>query len=341
MSDIIEPQKKRTKAGTALEQLKNFTTVVADTGDFEAIKKYKPTDATTNPSLILAASKMPQYQHLIDEAIQFGKKTGKTPAEQVEGAIDMLFVLFGREILNIVPGRVSTEVDARLSFDKEGSIAKARKFIALYEELGVPKDRILIKLGSTWEGIQAAKVLEEQHGIHCNLTLLFSFAQAVACAEAGVTLISPFVGRILDWYVANTGTKSFEPTEDPGVKSVTQIYNYYKRHGYKTVVMGASFRNSGEIKALAGCDLLTISPGLLEELDSSQDTISEALNEGSAKKLELTKVELDEKTFRWLLNEDQMATEKLSDGIRKFAADSVKLEEMLKEKLGHVTKNGA
>jgi transaldolase len=320
---------------SSLEQLKAITTVVADTGDFESIKKYKPTDATTNPSLILAAAKMPQYKHLIDEAIQYGKKTGKTVKEQLEQAYDKLFVLFGNEILKIVPGRVSTEVDARLSFDKEASIAKARKFIAMYEELGISKERILIKLGSTWEGIQAAKVLEEEFGIHCNLTLLFSFAQAVACAEAGVTLISPFVGRILDWYVANTANKSFEPQEDPGVKSVTQIYRYYKKFGYKTVVMGASFRNKGEIQALAGCDLLTISPSLLEELESSQEPIYEILSESSAKKLDIEKSDkpLDEKTFRWQLNEDQMATEKLSDGIRKFAADGIKLEMMLYELL--------
>jgi transaldolase len=319
--------------GSSLEQLKNYTVVVADTGDFEAIKKYKPTDATTNPSLILAAAKMPQYQSLIDEAVEYGKQNGTTLAEQVEAASDKLFVLFGTEILKVVPGRVSTEVDARLSFDKEASIAKAKKFIQLYKEAGISKDRILIKLGSSWEGIQAAKVLEEEYGIHCNLTLLFSFAQAVACAEAGVTLISPFVGRILDWYVANTETKTFEPQDDPGVKSVAQIYNYYKKFGYKTVVMGASFRNIGEIKALAGCDLLTISPGLLESLDSSHDTVIEQLNETTAKKLEIEKQEIDEKTFRWLMNEDQMATDKLSDGIRKFAADAVKLDAMLRERL--------
>jgi len=317
--------------GSSLEQLKNYTTVVADTGDFESIKKYKPTDATTNPSLILAATKMPQYKKLIDEAIAYGKKNGKTLTEQVEAASDKLAVLFGVEILKIVPGRVSTEVDARLSFDKEGSIAKAKRFIQLYEEAGISKERILIKLGSTWESIQAAKVLEEEYGIHCNLTLLFSMAQAIACAEAGVTLISPFVGRILDWYVANTNQKTFDPQDDPGVKSVTQIYNYYKKFGYKTVVMGASFRNAGEIKALAGCDLLTISPNLLEELDAGNEVVGEMLNEASAKKLDLDKVDMDEKTFRWMLNEDQMATEKLSDGIRKFAADAIKLEAVLKE----------
>jgi len=326
-----EPSKKRSRMGSSLEQLKNYTTVVADTGDFESIKKYKPTDATTNPSLILAATKMPQYKKLIDEAIAYGKKNGKTLTEQVEAASDKLAVLFGVEILKIVPGRVSTEVDARLSFDKEGSIAKAKRFIQLYEEAGISKERILIKLGSTWESIQAAKVLEEEYGIHCNLTLLFSMAQAIACAEAGVTLISPFVGRILDWYVANTNQKTFDPQDDPGVKSVTQIYNYYKKFGYKTVVMGASFRNAGEIKALAGCDLLTISPNLLEELDAGNEVVGEMLNEASAKKLDLDKVDMDEKTFRWMLNEDQMATEKLSDGIRKFAADAIKLEAVLKE----------
>jgi len=224
-------------------------------------------------------------------------------------------------------------VDARLSFDKDASIAKAKKIIQLYKEAGIPKERILIKLGSTWEGIQAAKVLEEEYGIHCNLTLLFSFAQAVACAEAGITLISPFVGRILDWYVSNTDIKSFEPQDDPGVKSVTKIYNYYKKFGYKTVVMGASFRNTGEIKGLAGCDLLTISPGLLEQLDSSNETILEQLSEATAKKLDVEKVEMSEKTFRWMMNEDQMATDKLSDGIRKFAVDAVKLETMLKAKM--------
>jgi len=328
----VEPSKKRSRMGSSLEQLKNYTTVVADTGDFEAIKKYKPTDATTNPSLILAAAKMPQYQSLIDDAIAYGKKNGKNLEEQVEAAADKLFVLFGVEILKIVPGRVSTEVDARLSFDKEASIAKAKRFVQLYEEAGISKDRILIKLGSTWEGIQAAKVLEEEYGIHCNLTLLFSMAQAIACAEAGITLISPFVGRILDWYVANSNQKTYEPQDDPGVKSVTQIYNYYKKFGYKTVVMGASFRNSGEIKALAGCDLLTISPSLLEELDASHDVVGEMLSDASAKKLDLDKIELTEKTFRWMMNEDQMATDKLSDGIRKFAADGIKLEIMLRER---------
>lgn len=327
-----EPQAKK-KMASSLAQLKNFTTVVADTGDFEAMKQYKPTDATTNPSLMLSAANMPQYKHLITKAVEYGRKAGSTPAEQLEATSDKLFVLFGSEILKIVPGRVSTEVDARLSFDKEASIQKAKRLIQLYEEQGINKERILIKLASTWEGIQAAKELEEKYGIHCNLTLLFSFCQAVACAEAGVTLISPFVGRIFDWYVANTGQKSFEPHEDPGVVSVTKIYNYYKKFGYKTVVMGASFRNVGEIKALAGCDLLTISPKLLEELDSSSEEVYESLTEKSARKADLEKVTMDEKTFRWMLNEDQMSSDKLSEGIRKFAEDSRKLEKLLKEYL--------
>jgi transaldolase len=331
MTDI-EPQAKKIMS-SSLAQLKTFTTVVADTGDFEAIKQYKPTDATTNPSLILSAASMLQYKHLIAKAVEYGLSTGNTPAEQLEAASDKLVVLFGTEILKIVPGRVSTEVDARLSFDKEASIQKAKHLVQLYEEEGINKDRILIKLASTWEGIQAAKELEESYGIHCNLTLLFSFCQAVACAEAGVTLISPFVGRILDWYVANTDQKTYEPHEDPGVISVTKIYNYYKKFGYKTVVMGASFRNVGEIKALAGCDLLTISPKLLEELDSSNQEVYESLTEKSARKADVEKVTVDEKTYRWMLNEDQMASDKLSEGIRKFAEDSRKLEKLLKEHL--------
>lgn len=327
-----EPDHKKAKM-TALEQLKQHTIVVADTGDFEAMKKFKPTDATTNPSLILAAANMSQYQHLVQKAIDFGKEKGGNKEEQLVHTIDKLFVLFGMEILKIIPGRVSTEVDARLSFDTEASITKAKKLIQMYQEEGIAKDRILIKLASTWEGIQAAKILEEQHGIHCNLTLLFSFAQAVACAEAGVTLISPFVGRIFDWYVKNTGQKTFEPMEDPGVKSVTRIYNYYKKFGYKTVVMGASFRNKGQITALAGCDLLTISPSLLAELDASSEDVNPHLTVESAKKADEDKLNLDEKTFRWMLNEDEMSTDKLSEGIRKFAADAVKLENILREKL--------
>lgn len=307
--------------------------MVADTGDFEAMRKYKPTDATTNPSLILQAASMPQYEGLISKAIQYGKDSKGSVSEQLSATIDYLFVLFGCEILKIVPGRVSIEVDARLSFDKQAMVDKAQMFIQLFKEQGIDKERILIKLASTWEGIQAAKELESDHGIHCNLTLLFSFAQAVACAEAGVTLISPFVGRILDWYVANTGTKSYASDEDPGVISVTRIYNYYKKFGYKTVVMGASFRNTGEIRELCGCDLLTISPKLLGELQESSENTPAKLSEAEASSMEFEKISLDEAAFRWQLNEDQMATEKLSDGIRKFAADAVKLEKLLQAKM--------
>uniref|UniRef100_A0A8C2WAI9 Transaldolase n=1 Tax=Cyclopterus lumpus TaxID=8103 RepID=A0A8C2WAI9_CYCLU len=304
-----------------------------------AIEEYKPQDATTNPSLILAAAKMPAYQHLVDQAIKYGVAKGGTEEEQVANTMDKLFVSFGLEILKKVPGRVSTEVDARLSFDEDAMVAKALRLIALYEEAGVGKERVLIKLSSTWEGIQAGRVLEKDHGVHCNMTLLFSFAQAVACAEAKVTLISPFVGRILDWHKENTGRASYEPHEDPGVLSVTKIYNYYKKFGYGTVVMGASFRNTGQVKALAGCDLLTISPGLLAELSKDHGAVPPALNEETAKSCDLEKIHLDEKDYRWQHNEDRMAVEKLSDGIRKFAADGIKLETMIKEKMLNV-KNG-
>ncbi|XP_018404272.1 PREDICTED: probable transaldolase [Cyphomyrmex costatus] len=330
---MSEPQSKKTKTMSSLSQLKDLTTIVADTGDFQAMEQFKPTDATTNPSLILAAANQKKYAHLIEKAVVCGKKSGSTLAEQVEAALDITCVLFGKEILNIIPGRVSTEVDARLSFNKEASIEKAKRLIALYEGLGVSKERILIKLASTWEGIQAAKELEKKYGIHCNLTLLFSFAQAVACADAGVTLISPFVGRILDWYVANTDKKSYEAKEDPGVASVKQIYNYYKKFDYKTVVMGASFRNVGEIKELAGCDFLTISPKLLEELEKSNEAVHKGLSVELAKKCDLEKISLNEAEFRWLLNEDQMATDKLSEGIRKFTVDVRKLEKLLQEKI--------
>jgi len=321
---------------SALEQLKKMTVVVADTGDFETMIKYKPTDATTNPSLLLAAATLPQYAHLVDKAVAYAKQQvpGGDADARTAACIDKLFVLFGVEILKIVPGRVSTEVDARLSFDKEGSIKKALKIMELYAEEGVAKERVLIKLASTWEGIQAARELESKHGIGCNLTLLFSFCQAVACAEAGVTLISPFVGRILDWYVANTSTKTYEADADPGVLSVTKIYNYYKKFDYKTVVMGASFRNTGEVMALAGCDLLTISPKLLEELDSNVSVkLAKKLDAAAAKAAPMERISADEKTFRWMLNEDQMATDKLSEGIRKFAADAVKLESFIRTKL--------
>ncbi|CAG9863804.1 unnamed protein product [Phyllotreta striolata] len=331
---MSERPSKKSKMSNSLEQLKKMTTIVADTGDFEAMKKYKPTDATTNPSLILAAAAIPQYQSLIQDAVKYAQKLGGCPDDVLANALDMVCVLFGTEILKVIPGRVSTEVDARLSFNKEKSVEKAIKIIKLYEEQGVDKERVLIKLASTWEGIQAARELECKHGIHCNLTLLFSFAQAVACAEAGVTLISPFVGRILDWYVANTDKKTYTGDEDPGVISVTSIYNYYKKFDYKTVVMGASFRNVEEIKALAGCDLLTISPKLLGELEASDDCVPLKLSAENAKKSPAEKISIDEPTFRWMLNEDQMATDKLSDGIRKFAADCIKLEKTLKCMIG-------
>jgi len=318
---------------SALEQLKSFTKVVADTGDFAAIDKFKPLDATTNPSLILAASNMDAYKGIVDKAVAFGQAYEGTTEQKVEKTVDKMFVLFGVEILKIVPGRVSTEVDARLSFNKEAQIEKALSLIAMYEEEGISKERVLIKLSSTWEGIQAAKDLESQHGIHCNLTLLFSMAQAIACCEAGVTLISPFVGRILDWYVANGDQKTFAPKEDPGVVSVTKIYNYYKKFGYKTVVMGASFRNTGEVLALAGCDLLTISPKLLAELETSTEAVEACLNAEEAAKVDLEKIDMNEATFRWMHNENQMAVEKLSEGIRKFAADQVKMDNMVRARI--------
>lgn len=320
---------------SSLEQLKKLTTVVADTGEFEAMRTFKPQDATTNPSLILAASKVAQYAPIVERAITYGKGLDCSSIEErVALTVDKMFVLFGCEILKIVPGRVSTEVDARLSFDKEAQIEKAKRLIKMYEEEGIDKNRILIKLSSTWEGIEAARELEASLGIHCNLTLLFSMAQAVACAEAKVTLISPFVGRILDWYLANDKSmSSYAPQEDPGVVSVTKIYNYYKKFGHKTVVMGASFRNTGEVTALAGCDLLTISPKLLAELDKSTDPVPQLLSAEASKNTDLTKIEMNEKVFRWMLNEDAMATDKLSEGIRKFAADQRKMDQMVKEML--------
>merc|ERR1711936_1338831 len=317
----------------SLEQLKTFTKVVADTGDFDSMRKFKPVDATTNPSLILAASNMDAYKGIVDKAVAFGKSFNGSIAEKVEKAVDKMFVLFGVEILKIVPGRVSTEVDARLSFNRDAQIKRALSLMSMYQEAGIPKERVLIKLSSTWEGIEAAKYLEHHHGIHCNLTLLFSMAQAAACCEAGVTLISPFVGRILDWYVANGDQKTFAPKEDPGVMSVTKIYNYYKKFDYKTVVMGASFRNIGEVLALAGCDLLTISPKLLAELEASNESVEACLSVEEASKVDLEKINMDEATFRWMLNEDQMATEKLSEGIRKFAIDQVKMDNMVRVRL--------
>ena len=315
---------------TQLDSLRSMTVVVADTGDIDAIKKYQPQDATTNPSLILSASALPQYAPLIDEAITYAKAQSADKAQQLIDAEDKLAVNIGLEILKIVPGRISTEVDARLSYDTQATVEKARKLIALYNAAGISNDRILIKIASTWQGIRAAEILEKE-GINCNLTLLFSEAQARACAEAGVYLISPFVGRILDWYKANTDKKEYAPAEDPGVISVTKIYNYYKEYGYKTVVMGASFRNVGEIIELAGCDRLTIAPALLKELQENTTPLVRKLEykgEVKAKPQPLTEAE-----FYWQHNSDAMAVEKLADGIRKFAVDQEKLEAMLLAKL--------
>ncbi len=312
---------------TQLDQLKQFTKVVADTGDFASMKAYAPQDATTNPSLILKAAAMPAYAPLVDQAI---RDAGS--AARLDQVIDRLLVVFGLEILKIVPGRVSSEVDARLSFDTAATVAKAREIIALYAAAGIPRERVLIKIASSWEGIKAAEALRAD-GIRCNLTLLFSFAQAVACAEAGVQLISPFVGRILDWHKKNAG-RDFAPTEDPGVKSVAQIYTYYKKFDYKTEVMGASFRNKGEITELAGCDLLTIAPALLGELAASSEPLTRKLDPAQAAAADLKKVSFDEKTFRFAQNEDAMATEKTAEGIRLFSADIVKLEQLIAQKRG-------
>ncbi len=315
-----------------LAQLKQFTKVVADTGDFESMRQFKPVDATTNPSLIYASANDPQYAPLMDEAISFATKSARNKQEILELCLDKLAVNFGLEILKIVPGRVSTEVDARLSFDAQATIDKAQHLIAMYESAGIDRKRILIKVAATWEGIRAAEILEKE-GIHCNLTLLFSKVQAIACAEADVQLISPFVGRILDWHKADRKVDHIPANEDPGVLSVTEIYNYYKKFGYKTEVMGASFRNTDEIIELAGCDLLTISPKLLAELESKQITIKPRLTKEKAMASAEEKISPDEQQFRWLLNEDAMATEKLAEGIRNFAADLVKLERLVAEKL--------
>jgi transaldolase len=331
MSTIAQPTVGTQTALNQLEQLKQFTKVVADTGDFEAIKEFAPQDATTNPSLILKAAVMPAYKSLVAKAIADGKKSNMPGKAQLHGIVDDLLVTFGAEILKIVPGRVSTETDANLSFDTEGLINKGRRFIALYEDAGIGRERVLIKIASTWEGIRAAEVLQKE-GINCNMTLLFSLAQAVACAEAKAKLISPFVGRILDWYKAHTG-KAYAAAEDPGVLSVREIYTYYKKFGHATEVMGASFRNVGEIQELAGCDLLTISPALLAELKGSNAPLERKLSPGMAKESKLERLQLDEKKFRFLLNEDAMATEKTAEGIRVFAADTVKLEKYLAEQL--------
>jgi transaldolase len=314
-----------------LDQLRTYTVVVADTGDFESMRAFKPRDATTNPSLILQAATKPQYAPILDRVITDRKSSGLTGAAQVEDIMDRVLVAFGREILEIVPGRVSTETDARLSFDTEATVAKGRHLISLYEKAGVPRDRILIKIASTWEGIQAARVLEQER-IHCNLTLLFSLPQAIACAQAQVQLISPFVGRIYDWYKAAM-KRDYTGAEDPGVQSVATIYNYYKHYAHRTEVMGASFRNTSQILELAGCDLLTISPDLLAKLAASTDPVKPRLSASAARAARIEPLNFNEKSFRFALNEDAMATEKTAEGIRKFSADIVKLEQLIAAKL--------
>ncbi|KAJ5884786.1 Transaldolase [Penicillium taxi] len=320
---------------SSLEQLKaTGSIVVCDSGDFATIDRYKPQDATTNPSLILAASKKAEYAKLIESAVEYGKTHGKSLDEQVDSALDRLLVEFGKEILKIIPGKVSTEVDARFSFDTEASVNKALHILKLYEDIGIHKDRILIKIASTWEGIQAARILQSKHGVNCNLTLMFSLVQAIAAAEAGSYLVSPFVGRILDWYKA-AHKRDYTAAEDPGVKSVQGIFNYYKKHNYKTIVMGASFRTTGEITELAGCDYLTISPSLLEELYNSTDPVPKKLDSQAAASLDIPKRSYlnDESSFRFDLNEDAMSVEKLRESISKFAADADSLKELLKQKV--------
>jgi len=326
-----EQEKTGTKV-SQLEQLKKFTKVVADTGDFESMRDFKPQDATTNPSLIYAATQKERYFHLLDEVLADRKNSGLSGAAQIDDVIENLLVKFGSEMLKIVPGRVSTETDARFSFDTEGSIAKARQLIKLYEAKKIPRERVLIKIASTWEGINAAEQLQKE-GIKCNLTLLFSLPQAVRCAEAKVQLISPFVGRIYDWY-KKQNKRDYTGAEDPGVQSVTEIYGYYKKFGYPTEVMGASFRNVGQIQELAGCDALTISPDLMDELSKSYEPLERKLDPEKAKSADIERLEMDEKKFRYLFNDNAMATEKTSDGIRKFAADIVKLEKFVASKLG-------
>jgi transaldolase len=316
----------------SLDQLKQHTVVVADTGDIDSIAQHKPQDATTNPSLLYKAAQMPQYAGLIDEAIATATSRHLKPGKLVDAVIDRLSVNFGRKILEIVPGRVSTEVDARLSFDMTATVDKAYQLIELYKEAGISSDRVLIKIASTWEGIRAAEHLE-RNNIHCNLTLLFGFGQAVACAEAGVTLISPFVGRIYDWYKAARKVDQIPVEDDPGVRSVSQIYNYFKKFGYKTEIMGASFRTKEQVMALCGCDLLTIAPNLLAELSQTATTVSQKLDASAAADLPLDRIEMNEPAFRWMLNEDAMATDKLSEGIRGFASDLSKLRDLLKTRL--------
>src|ERR1043166_3766986 len=327
---IAVAEEKRTKL-SQLEQLKKFTKVVADTADFESMKKFKPQDATTNPSLVYAATQKPEYAYLLEEVLADRKKSGLSGAAQIEDICDHLLVQFGTDILEIVPGRVSTETDARLSYDFEGSINKGRQLIKLYEERKIPRERVLIKIASTWEGINAAEVLQKE-GIKCNLTLMFSLPQAVRCAEAKVQLISPFVGRIYDWYKA-ANKRDYSGPQDPGVQSVIEIYTYYKKFGIPTEVMGASFRNVGQIRELAGCDCLTISPELMKELSESTEPLERKLNPEKADSAKIDKLEMDEKKFRWLLNDNAMAYEKTGEGIRKFAADVVKLEKLVASKL--------
>jgi transaldolase len=331
MSTAIAEDKKTETKLNQLDQLKKFTKVVADTADFESIKDFKPEDATTNPSLVYAATQKPEYSHLLEEVLADRKKSGLSGHEQIEDICDHLLVQFGTDILQIVPGRVSTETDARLSYDVEGSINKARRLIKLYEDRKIPRERVLIKIASTWEGLKAAEQLQRE-GIRCNLTLLFSLPQAVRAAEAKVQLISPFVGRIYDWYKKEM-KRDYTGAEDPGVQSVTEIYTYYKKFDIPTEVMGASFRNVGQILELAGCDCLTISPELMEELSKSKEPVERKLTPEKAKSAKIEKLELDEKTFRWMLNDNAMAYEKTGEGIRKFAADVVKLEKFVTSKL--------
>ena len=314
-----------------LEQLKQYTVVVADTGDFESMREYQPQDATTNPSLILKAAQQEHYAPLVDSAVRDLKSSGLSGNGLTGAIIDRVLISFGKEILKIVPGRVSTEVDARLSFDTRGTLDKARELISLYEADGIPRERVLIKIASTWEGIEAARILQKE-SINCNLTLMFSLVQAVACAEGGIKLISPFVGRIYDWFKKSTGIE-YVGADDPGVQSVRQIYGYYRKFGYKTEVMGASFRNTSQILELAGCDLLTIGTGLLEELQKAESPVVRKLGPDLAGNVEIKKLDLDEKTFRFLLNEDAMATEKTAEGIRAFSADIVKMEALITSKL--------
>ena len=328
---VVEPKKSETKLNQ-LEQLKKFTKIVADTADFESIKEFKPQDATTNPSLVYAATQKPEYAHLLDEVLADRKTSGLSGAAEIEDICDHLLVQFGCDILEIVPGRVSTETDARLSFDVEGSIRKARQLVKLYEERKIPRERVLIKVASTWEGINAAEQLQRE-GIRCNLTLMFSLPQAVRCAEAKVQLISPFVGRIYDWYKKEM-KRDYTGPEDPGAQSVTEIFTYYKKFGIPTEVMGASFRNTGQIRELAGCDCLTISPELMKELSESTEPLERKLDPEKAKSAKIEKLQLDEKKFHWMLNDNAMAYEKTGEGIRKFAADVVKLEKFVASKLG-------